>query len=64
MIAKDIPEHKNGRWTYEDKITALKKDDVIYYWIHVVYNGLGYNLIDQEHKVTGIFLLLNYQQCV
>lgn len=52
-IAKDIHEHKNDRWSYEDKNTELLKNDTVYYWLHVVYNGLGYNLLDQEHKVTG-----------
>ncbi|NP_001155149.1 gram-negative bacteria binding protein 1-2 precursor [Nasonia vitripennis] len=54
-IARDVVREKNGRWTYEDRSTRLKKNDVIYYWIHVVYNGLGYNLINQEHRVTDFY---------
>lgn len=57
-IARDITKAKNGRWTYHDKTTQLSKGDVIYYWIHVVYKGLGYNLVDQEYVVTGMFRLL------
>ena len=52
-IARDVIKPKNGRWIYEDRSTILNKGDVIYYWIHVVYNGLGYNLVDQQHIVTG-----------
>ncbi|XP_071566751.1 gram-negative bacteria-binding protein 1-2 [Temnothorax nylanderi] len=50
-IAKDIIKVRNGRWTYEDRRTELKRDDIIYYWIHVVYQGLGYNLVDQSYRV-------------
>ncbi|KAJ8664701.1 hypothetical protein QAD02_006363 [Eretmocerus hayati] len=54
-IARDILKPKNGRWTYKDKTTKLNKGDKVYYWIHVVYNGLGYNLIDQEHTVNDFY---------
>lgn len=54
-IATDILKPKNGRWTYQDKSTRLKENDVVYYWVHVVYRGLGYNLVDQEHRVTSKF---------
>ncbi|RLU20957.1 hypothetical protein DMN91_007572 [Ooceraea biroi] len=55
QIAKDILKVRNGRWTYQDRRTQLRKDDIIYYWIHVVYQGLGYNLIDQSHRVTDFY---------
>ncbi|XP_011643360.1 beta-1,3-glucan-binding protein-like [Pogonomyrmex barbatus] len=54
-IAKDIIKIRNGRWTYEDRRTQLKRDDIIYYWVHVVYEGLGYNLIDQSYRVTDFY---------
>lgn len=44
---------KNNRWTYEDRTTRLEIGTVIYLWIHVVYDGLGYNLLDQVHRVTS-----------
>lgn len=59
-IARDIIKQKGGRWTYEDRSTQLKKDDIIYYWIHVVYNGLGYNLVNQELNVTGLTIINLY----
>lgn len=55
QIARDILKVRDGRWTYQDRHTRLQRDDMIYYWIHVVYNGLGYNLIDQSYRVTGKF---------
>ncbi|XP_032668983.1 beta-1,3-glucan-binding protein-like [Odontomachus brunneus] len=54
-IAKDILKIRNGRWTYQDRNTMLKRDDIIYYWVHVVYQGLGYNLIDQSHRVIDFY---------
>lgn len=54
-IAVDIIKARNGRWTYEDRTTKLKRGDVIYYWVHVVYEGLGYNLLDQSHVVDQFF---------
>ncbi|KAG5309160.1 BGBP protein, partial [Pseudoatta argentina] len=54
-FAKDILKVRNGRWTFQDKQVQLRRDDIIYYWIHVVYQGLGYNLIDQSHRIVGFF---------
>ncbi|XP_054015580.1 beta-1,3-glucan-binding protein 2-like [Hylaeus anthracinus] len=54
-IARDIVKVRGGRWTYEDRSTRLKQGDVIYYWIHVIYNGLGYNLLDQQHVVREMY---------
>ncbi|XP_015186521.1 PREDICTED: beta-1,3-glucan-binding protein 1-like [Polistes dominula] len=55
VISIDIIKSRNGRWVYEDHTTELKEGDVIYFWVHVVYQGLGYNLLNQEHRVTEFF---------
>ncbi|KAG7197379.1 hypothetical protein KM043_018485 [Ampulex compressa] len=54
-IARDIVKSRDGRWTYQDRTTRLKRNDIIYYWIHVVYDGLGYNLLDQQYRVLDFF---------
>ncbi|XP_076238711.1 beta-1,3-glucan recognition protein 1 [Calliopsis andreniformis] len=54
-IAVDIIKTTNGHWTYEDDTTELVKGDVIYYWVHVVYKGLGYNLLDKHHVVNVFY---------
>ncbi|XP_076763456.1 beta-1,3-glucan recognition protein 1 [Xylocopa sonorina] len=54
-IARDIVKVRNGHWTYEDRTTRLKRGDIIYYWIHVVYDGLGYNLLDQSTTVNNFY---------
>lgn len=54
-IAKDILKVRNGQWTYQDRHTQLKRDDIVYYWVHVVYQGLGYNLIDQMHRIVDFY---------
>lgn len=58
QIAKDILKVRDGRWTYQDRHTQLKRDDIIYYWIHVVYQGLGYNTIDKSYQVVGKLCLI------
>lgn len=57
QIAKDILKVRDGRWTYQDRHTQLKRDDIIYYWIHVVYQGLGYNTIDKSYQVVDFYNL-------
>jgi len=54
-IAKDILEVRNGRWTYEDRHTQLKRDDIIYYWINVLHQGQGYNLVGQSYRVVDFY---------
>ncbi|XP_012259435.2 beta-1,3-glucan-binding protein-like [Athalia rosae] len=54
-IARDIVRVKNNRWIYEDHTTRLKLGDIIYLWIHVIFEGLGYNLLDQVHHVTEFY---------
>ncbi|CAL7939425.1 unnamed protein product [Xylocopa violacea] len=54
-IARDIVKMRNNHWTYEDRSTRLKRGDTIYYWIHVVYDGLGYNLLDQSTTVNAFY---------
>lgn len=52
-LTKDIIKPHNRRWTYHDKTTKLKVGDVVYYWIHIIYNDLPYNLLDQQYRVIG-----------
>nr|3IE4_A Chain A, Gram-Negative Binding Protein 3 [Drosophila melanogaster]3IE4_B Chain B, Gram-Negative Binding Protein 3 [Drosophila melanogaster] len=51
--ARDIVKAKNGRWTFRDRITALKPGDTLYYWTYVIYNGLGYREDDGSFVVNG-----------
>ncbi|EFN86539.1 beta-1,3-glucan-binding protein 2 [Harpegnathos saltator] len=54
-IAKDILKVRDGRWTFEDRGIVLRRDDIIYYWVHVVYQGLGYNKIDQSYRIVDFY---------
>ncbi|XP_076282950.1 beta-1,3-glucan-binding protein 2-like [Lasioglossum baleicum] len=54
-ISVDVIKPRNGRWVYEDRGTKLKEGDIVYLWEHVVYNGLGYNLLDQQHQVKEFY---------
>nr|CAH7725768.1 unnamed protein product [Callosobruchus chinensis] len=54
-FSRDIVKPKNGRWTFVDKMTELKKGDILYYWTYVDYfdgkNKLGYTNDDQMYNV-------------
>ncbi|XP_012226140.1 beta-1,3-glucan-binding protein [Linepithema humile] len=54
-IAKDILRARNGRWTYQDNHTQLRRGDTVHYWVHVQRDGLGYNRVHQQHRVTGFY---------
>jgi hypothetical protein len=53
QIARDIIKPKNGRWVYQDDRLRLNIGDVLYYWLYVQYEGLGYQKLDQTWKVAG-----------
>jgi hypothetical protein len=53
QMARDIIKAKNGRWVFKDDRVKLKVGDVIYYWLYVQYEGLGYQKLDQSWTVTG-----------
>ncbi|XP_076284218.1 beta-1,3-glucan-binding protein 2-like [Lasioglossum baleicum] len=54
-ITVDVIKPKNGRWVYQDRSTKLKIGDIVYLWEHVVYNGVVYNLLDQQRQVKEFF---------
>lgn len=53
-LTRDIVKPHNGQWFYEDKDTKLKIGDMVYYWVHIIHNDEAYNLVDQQHRVTGV----------
>lgn len=51
----DITRKKNGRWTFINRNIKLKQGDILYYWLYVIQNGLGYERLWQSHTVTEFF---------
>lgn len=51
--SKDVLHTKNGRWTFEDRQTQLHVGDIIYYWLFVIQNDLGYRLDNGWFQVQG-----------
>ncbi|XP_055691646.1 beta-1,3-glucan-binding protein 1 [Lutzomyia longipalpis] len=49
--ATDITRPTEGRFRFTERSTRLKPGDILYFWVHVIYNGLGYNLEGQEYRV-------------
>ncbi|XP_013108539.2 gram-negative bacteria-binding protein 3 [Stomoxys calcitrans] len=50
--ARDIVKHKDGRWTFRDRVTKLALGDTLYYWTYVIYKGLGYREDDGVYVVN------------
>jgi hypothetical protein len=61
QLSRDIIKTKNGRWVFQDDRLKLDIGDVIYYWLYVQYEGLGYQKLDQSWTVTGEHKLLASQ---
>ncbi|GAB0099634.1 Gram-negative bacteria-binding protein 3 [Sergentomyia squamirostris] len=51
--AADVTRPTDGRFRFVERSTKLKPGDVLHFWLHVVFNGLGYNLEGQEYRVPG-----------
>ncbi|XP_031623801.1 uncharacterized protein LOC116341082 [Contarinia nasturtii] len=52
QFSADILKHKNGRWTFIDRKHEIKPGDVLYYWMYVQKESLGYRRDDQKHEFT------------
>lgn len=55
QFSADILKHKNGRWTFTNRKHEIKPGDVLYYWLYVQKDSLGYRRDDQKHEFTGMF---------
>nr|CAD7404759.1 unnamed protein product [Timema cristinae] len=53
-MSKDIIKAKNGRWVFEDLRVRLKVGDIIYFWLYVQVDGLGYRRDDQKFTVKEL----------
>lgn len=53
QFSADILKHRTGRWTFSDKRHEIKAGDILYYWLYVQKDGLGYRRDDQRHDFTG-----------
>ncbi|KAK5642300.1 hypothetical protein RI129_008467 [Pyrocoelia pectoralis] len=54
IFSEDIRSAENGRWIFYAKNARLKPGDTLYYWIHVNYDGVGYEKDGQPFKVTEL----------
>uniref|UniRef100_A0A146KLX9 Beta-1,3-glucan-binding protein n=1 Tax=Lygus hesperus TaxID=30085 RepID=A0A146KLX9_LYGHE len=52
-IARDVVIKKNGRWTFYEKHIRFKTGDRIYFWLYLIVDGLGKQLLNQEYVVTN-----------
>lgn len=52
-FSRDIRRPTDGEFVFKDMETKLKQGDKLYFWIHVIFKGLGYNLEDQVYEYRG-----------
>lgn len=52
-FTEDIMEPVNGFFVYDNPNLQIKVGDVIYYWIFVQHDQLGYRLDNQTWHVKG-----------
>lgn len=53
LFNKDITSPVSGAFTFRDRNTKLNKGDKLYYWLYVIYKGLGYHLENQVYEYRG-----------
>ncbi|XP_031345751.1 beta-1,3-glucan-binding protein-like isoform X2 [Photinus pyralis] len=53
IFSEDIRFAENGRWTFFTN-ARLKPGDKLYYWIHVLYDGIGYEKDGEPFTVTEL----------
>lgn len=53
QFSADILKNKNGRWTFINRKHEIKSGDVLYYWLYVQKESLGFRRDDQKHEFTG-----------
>lgn len=53
QIAADVLKPIKGRWIFVDRKHEVKPGDVLYYWMYVQKDSLGYRRDDQKHIFTG-----------
>lgn len=44
----------DGEYVFKDTTTKFKEGDKLYYWLHVIYNGVGHSLENQVYEYRGV----------
>lgn len=53
QFSKDILKKCGDKWVFQDRTTKLQPGDVIYYWLYILRDGLGYRYDDGSFTVKG-----------
>lgn len=53
-ISSDIETVTDGEYVFKDTDINLKEGDKLYYWLHVIYNGVGHVLENQVYEHSGV----------
>lgn len=57
QFSKDIVKRKDDYWVYENRIIKLEKGDVIYFWVMIIKNNLGYRYDNGHFVVEGMYTI-------
>ncbi|KAG4076072.1 hypothetical protein HA402_010867 [Bradysia odoriphaga] len=51
-LRQDVLRARNGVWAYENRNRQVMEGDILYFWVYVQHESLGYVLDDQEFRFT------------
>lgn len=55
QFSKDILKKCGDNWVFQDRTTRLRPGDVIYFWLYIIKDGLGYRYDDGSFTVKGTY---------
>lgn len=58
-INRAITQAENGVWSFTDPTVQLKPGDIIYYWIFVQHQRLGFDKQEQQFSVSSKYLCIS-----
>ncbi|XP_071483948.1 beta-1,3-glucan-binding protein-like [Diadema antillarum] len=53
----DVTEPTGNYWVHEKTDINPQIGDTVYYWVYVVYNGVGYQLLEQSWAVPAVAVI-------
>lgn len=61
QFSQDILKSRSGRWVFTNRKHEIKPGDILYYWLYVQKDSLGYRRDDQRHEFTGEYFNISFE---
>ncbi|XP_018570099.1 beta-1,3-glucan-binding protein 1-like, partial [Anoplophora glabripennis] len=58
QFSRDVVSRNNDRWVYENKNAKLELGDVIYFWVLIIKDNLGYRYDNGQFVFKGNLFFL------